>query len=308
LVLDDFAADYPFSSKGKELLKNIGKEALTPQRVETAGQRMLDSMTGSRTTSTGARERAVDYVLARILLAAIGRPSATRKYAAAIAKQAVEKLVESPEAYLETLAKDFLPSIRPTEASNYSVSLADYLTSGNPLLYAPLEKGQLFFTRAELAELLYNAIKNRVGDLSSVSLKTLPPMVFEAAKQLEPRLPKEKLLSGFKSGKYLELPCIKAVHAGVAEGKRYYGSMALAIACVKDGVPKEDALKLASEYAENSVKGSSPYTAREAMQTIDWVYRNPSIGFSCTKIREQGLPTECGNCPLANERKRERNA
>ena len=177
------------------------------------------------------------------------------------------------------------------------------MKNGRSLLYAPLEQGKIFFSRSELQSLLKKAIESRVSDLSSISLKTLPPFVSEVAKEIEPRIPREQARTTH-AGKYLELPCMKKILQGMSEGKRFYGAMALAIACVKDGLSKDDAVKLVSTYAENCSKGSAPFTVREAQTSVEWIYRHPSIGFSCNKMREQGLPVDCVGCPLALERRR----
>jgi len=302
--VDEFAAAYPFSSRARELLKSVGKEELSPQRLRSAGERLLDAIQGRKPfREQSARERVVDYVLARILLAAIDRPSAARKYASSVARAALEKIGdETIEEQFAELAKDFFPSFKESDGE-YVVSLADYLKNGSGLLYAPLEAGKVFFSRNELQSLLKKAIEARVCDLSSISLKTLPPFVSEVAKEIEPRIPREQARTTH-AGKYLDLPCMKKILQGMSEGKRFYGVMALAIACVKDGLSKEDAVKLVSTYAENCSKGSSPFTVREAQTSVDWIYRHPSIGFSCNKMREQGLPVDCAGCSLALERRR----
>jgi len=302
--LDEFAAAYPFSIKARKLLETIGEEELSSQRLRSAAERLLDVLHGRKASRERlARDAVVDYVLARIILAAVDRPSAARKYASALARAALERIrEEGAEQDFFVLAKDFLPSLE-VQGGEYVVSLFDYLKAGKNLLYAPLEKGRLFLSRQEAEALLEKAIEARVSDLSSISLKTLPPIVFEVAREVEPRIPREEARPAAHAGKYLELPCTKKILEGLGEGKRFYGAMALAIACVKDGLSKEDAVKLVCSYAENCAKGSSPFTAREAQASVEWVYRHSSIGFSCTKMREQGLPCDHAACPLALERR-----
>ena len=96
--MDEFAAAYPFSSKARDLLKSVGKEELSPQRMRSAAERMLDSIQGRVPPDRNARDKVVDYVLARIILAAVDRPSATRKYASAVAKAALDKLGDETNA------------------------------------------------------------------------------------------------------------------------------------------------------------------------------------------------------------------
>ncbi|MEW5956011.1 MAG: hypothetical protein AB1626_05765, partial [Candidatus Micrarchaeota archaeon] len=212
--MDEFAAAYPFSSKARELLKTVGKEELSPQRLRSAAERLLDALQGRRPPKERtAREKVVDYVLARIVLAAADRPSATRKYASAVARQALERVEEADaEQDFVALAKDFFPSL-DVSGGEYVVSLSDYLKSGSGLLYAPLEKGRLFFSRPELGGLLRKAIEARVSDLSAISLKTLPPFVPEIAREVEPRIPREQARVTH-AGKYLDLPCMKKISEG----------------------------------------------------------------------------------------------
>ncbi|MGC8850724.1 MAG: hypothetical protein ACP5O3_00640 [Candidatus Micrarchaeia archaeon] len=296
LFSSDFAFKYPFSGAAKSLLAEVGREAVDAASLRRAASRVVALLGGAREWGSG-REALVDYALARLVLACWDKPSVTWKFARRLAASTLKSLDDED---LEALGKDFFSSLEVGE-SGYCVSLADFLSNGGELLYAPLEHGRVFLDRQEFESLLRSAAARRIA-LLSFSRKEVPSLVFDVAKEFEARIPREEE-SRSRAGKYLALPCIARILEGMPEGKRFYGAMALSIACVKDGLPREDAEKVLKRYVENCAKGSQPYTWREALSTLEWVYRHASIGFSCKRMMEQGIVSDCGECVLARRGK-----
>lgn len=296
LLSSDFASKYPFSNAAKALLREVGREAVNTDKLRRAGERLIGVLQGTPLPTISSRERAVDYALARLVLACWDRPSVTWKFARRLAIRGLKAIDDED---LEALGKDFFPSLE-TSGDEYVVSLPEFANGGGELLYAPLEKGKIFLERGDFEGLLRDAAAHRIADIS-FPRKDIPAMVFEVAKEFEPRIPRDPSQQRH-AGKYMALPCIVKIAAGMPEGKRYYGAMALSIASVKDGLPREDAEKILRQYVENCVKGSQAYTPREALITLDWVYKHPSIGFSCKRMKEQGIIVDCRECALGRQR------
>lgn len=298
----EFVSKYPFASAARKLLSEVGRESVSADKLRLAGERVLSILSNKPVPLfSSAREAASSFALSRLIVFAWDRPSTAWKYAHHLVKRSFEKIEDSE---IQELAEDFFPSLKIvpfSEGEKYAVSLFDFLAFDGELVYAPLEKGQLFFSRDEFKEVLKDAAVRRVAAFQGFSRSQIPPIVFDIAKELEPRIPREQS-QRTGVGKYLALPCMQRIAQGLPEGKRYYGSMALSIACVKDGLAHEDAVKILQQYVEGCAKGSQAYTLREATATLDWVYKHASIGFSCNMMKEQGVIDSCEGCTLRNSR------
>ncbi|MCX6767819.1 MAG: hypothetical protein NTY90_03780 [Candidatus Micrarchaeota archaeon] len=296
------AAKYPFTSFAKKYLQAAGVEKIDSNALEEAKSRVIAAVReggrgagGARGTSEATRAGLVSYALARIMLAYIGKSGVSRKFALREARAAAERLEAEDEELFISVARDFFPSAAAA-AGEYSVSLPDFLKYGSGLIHAGVEAGKVFMDRGDLTGVLREAITAKVMDLPKVRASEVPALVREAAEELEEELPKESF-TGF-AGKHLALSCVKKILSGMEEGRRYYGSMALAIACIRDGLAREEAKKVMEQYAGNCRRATHPFTAREALATLDWVYKHPAIRFSCRTMRENGLIGEyCESCP-----------
>ncbi len=286
------ASRYPFTSFAKKYLQAAGAETIDSRVLERARQRILAGIEKRELRPEDARTELASYALARVLLACLGKPGVSKKFASWEARVGARRLVEEEDSVFFMVAKDFLPSLAEEPAA---VSLLDYLKFGSDLVHAQVDSGKVFLARDDLVVLLREAIAAKAGDLPRVSQSQLPTMVREAVEELAEALPKETF-SGY-AGKHLALPCVKKILSGLDEGRRYYGSMALAIACLRDGLAKEEARKVMEEYASNCRRSTHAFTAREALNTLEWVYKHPSIRFSCKTMRENGLVDDCEACP-----------
>jgi len=296
------AARYPFTYFAKKYLEAGGVEKIDSELLARAKQRVVDAVEKRERRPGDARTELASYALARVLLACLARPGLAGRFGSWEARCAAEKLAEEEESVFFAVAKDFFPSLE-SAGGELAVSLLDYLRNGSGLVHAQLDSGKVFLSRDELTGLLREAIASKARDLPRIKPSELPALVREAAEELGQELPKET--SSFKGfeGRHLALPCIQKIRSGLEEGRRYYGSMALSIACLRDGLAREEAAKVLEEYAVNCRRSTHSFTLREALASLDWVYKHPSIRFSCRTMKENGLVGEyCEACPYRNRR------
>jgi len=312
LNASELLAKYPFLSNARNAL---GDSAVSEEELENAVSFVKRVLTREPTVVNeviNARQAVRQHALARLLLYAFGDASLLAKYAEQRARNAVVLLRDSKQELFE-VARDFFPSLQEN-AGEYSVSIPDFLKyskqeTGLQLVRSNFEAGKVFLSQEELLALLKEGVKERIKNFKSLesesatlSQRGIPLAVRQAAQELRDALP-QRTAPVFKT-RFLGLECVRDLLKGVAEGHRYYGAMALSIACVKDGLPREQAAALLSQYAANC-KGVRPFTVREALATLDWVYKHPSIGFSCKMLREHGLLAKneyCANCVLKRGR------
>ncbi|MBU1197779.1 hypothetical protein KJ765_04700 [Candidatus Micrarchaeota archaeon] len=277
---------YPYTSEARKYLES--QQTVSDEQLERAKARVENRLKGSEWKENSAHEEAIEFALARMLLAASGNAFMTRQYARAEAKHVIRALQdEDPQAFA-AFAKDQYPSLS-LEENRFLISLNDYLRFGTDLVNAPLRNGKLLFEKPEFLQLLRAAIEARIATTTG-DAKKIPANVKRVSRELEERIRKQQpqLQRTFK-GKYLELPAMQLILLGVGEGKRYYGSMTLSIACLKDGIPKLEAEHVMRMYARNCSTGGNTFTEREALNSLEWVYKHPTIRFSLKTLREQGL-------------------
>ncbi|MFA6049277.1 MAG: hypothetical protein WC792_05040 [Candidatus Micrarchaeia archaeon] len=312
---------YPFLSTSREFLQSRGAESISFESLQRASAFCRSMAEKSASTSFAhlvdsepSGESLANYALSRLLLSQIRNPQGTGDFAQNFARLSIARLsfdAEKDESVFATVCGDFFPSLALAQKSpfDYSLSVFDYVKQGGNLLYAQLFGGEVFFRKPELSEFLEQAIRRRVCDLPRVDSKTVPEIVKDAAFELDEALPKKTFAprGGGYSGKFLSLPCTSSALAeGVGEGKRYYGSMAVAIACTKDGLTKEQAQSVMQDYVQHCGRSAHEFSLREGLASLEWVYKHPSIGFSCKMIRVQGLAGSddalCVQCPLSRGR------
>ena len=303
--LAELIAKYPFLTQARALLKN---DNVKYEELERAEDFVIDALEKKRKeTQRSAEEEARTLVLAKLLLASLQNELVARKFASSKAEEFVDLLKNGDESELQTVAKDFFPSLDSHTLSlegilssldyPHTISLDDFLKAGGKLAEAQLDGGRVFLDEHALFRLLRNAIAFKLSDFSQINLRNVPALVREAAQELGERIPREPAFASAFKGKYLQLECVQKILKGVPEGKRYYGSTTLAIACVKDGLSREQAAQVMQDYVNNCTRGSQPFTLREALASVDWIYKHPAIGFSCAMNVSRGLiDSQCGNC------------
>jgi len=301
---------YPFSAGARQFLEKAGFESVSYEDLERA-QSFVSSLFNaglpqikSRASSAPEKTDLLNYVLARMMLASLGSDYYSRRFSNQYGRVGAERLKnDSPQAF-EKISKEFFPSL-DRGPDGYSLSLPDFLKHGRGLPNTELESGKIFLSREQFFVLLHDAISQKTADFSSFKTRSLPPLIKEAADELYHSLPSPITTSSF-AGTYLDLPCIRNILNGLPEGKRYYGSMALSVACFKDGLSKERAEEVLQQYVNACRRTSHPFTLREAFATLDWVYRHGVKGISCRTLREQGLagPDDefCAKCSLREGR------
>jgi len=299
---------YPFLSIGRELARAKGLEKIGDEELEAAKSRVQDSIARAGVKdfpviqAPSDATAVISYALGRLLLAVIDSDYYWQKFSRGEAMLAMKYLAREPSLEVLKVAGDFFPSIAETTAAGYSIPMAEYLAYGTELQSAKLGHGQVHCTKRELFNLLRNAIARRAREKPPAVPKN--DLFKTAAEELRAMLPKPIVVKEFE-GSHLALPCVKAVLAGVSEGKRYYASMAVANACRVDGLSKDAAGAVMQEFVNACGKTTHPFTMREATATLDWVYRRPPF-FNCNAIRQHGLaPDECA-FPCTRDRAKRR--
>ena len=282
-------AVYPFLTKSKSL---ITTDVITYEELEKAKSHVLDALKKDYPPQSSALEEARKHALSRLLLTALDDSNAFQAYARNTAFY-YRQLLSKNQGDLEEVAREFFPSLEKGEF--YQVSLTDYAVFGKNLGEQQLECGVIQMDSEQLLNLTTTAIEQKL--LQQPKQSQMPQLVLEVAEELRGQMPKSEIpVSKFK-GKHLELSCVKAALKGAPEGRRYYGAMGVAIACVNDQLTKEHARTVLQEYVKNAKAGSQPFTEREAFQVLDWVYTHPTIRFSCRTMQNNGFLEEyCKSC------------
>lgn len=293
-------AKYPFLKAGKEILKDA---AVNERSLSLAKERVLAALAKRRpVASLEPKEKLASFALAKCMLACLHDRFVAKKWASREASEMAAQLAEEDSIVFESVAREIFPSLSYDASSKkYAINVFDYLNCGSNLVYENLERGKVFFDRGGLIRLLEEAVVLRLSDVEAINTRQLPKEVTEAAKRLEAELPKERI-AGF-AGSYLSLPCMQAVSKGVEEGKRYYGAMSLAVACLKDKLSIEQAREVMNNYAAKCLKATHSFTPREATNVLEWVYRRGTAGFSCKRLKDEGLAGEelCSTCVKRNK-------
>ena len=266
---------YPFLSASKGSVDGELKE----DEIERAAAFLMDALAGKAHVPS-----AKTYALSRLLLHALDDGWAYGKFADAMAKTI-------GDADIPAVAADFFPS-----CSRGKIPLSEYLKGGGSLSGAALDNGAVTLDADELRLLVRNAVRRKILDFRNARRDLIPKRVLEIAEEMRKKLPKPSHVTA--RGKNLELPCVQVLLKGEPEGSRYYGAMALATACVRDGLSKEAAFDVMDEYARRCAHGTHPFSARETRDVAEWVYRHPNVRFSCRRMRDNNLapPEICEKC------------
>jgi hypothetical protein len=259
-----FAEKFPFSIHARQFLK----EDLTPGLVAR-------SVNCVETGEGGVAE----YAAARIILSLSGN----RKLMHSFASRFADRVKSADKAEFDVIAREFFPSL---DLINFTVSVVDYVKFFS-LDESQLEGGLVHLGDARSVE---STVRRAViKKIEEIRVQDAPEILRKEALKFQPPLPAGE-------GKLLGKKCMVEIMKGVGEGKRYYGSMALSIACLKDGLTFEQAAKILEQYAANCVKGVNSFTDKEALNTLKWVYSRPTIRFSCKVLQSQGLVSDCSDC------------
>ncbi|MFH1257883.1 MAG: hypothetical protein ABIG96_02750 [Candidatus Micrarchaeota archaeon] len=290
--MDEIIAKYPFSEKARHYLARENILGVSEEELAEASGRVLAALRNEQKKKfRNPKMEIVTYVLSRIFLGALNNFSASAKFASVEALNSIALLKTEDEEVVMEIAKEFFPSVTQQEKGKYGIAVLDYLKYGGDLPNEKISVGQVFFERGEFMQLLRRAIEIKIMDIS-INAKTLPENIKKHVEALALEVDKAGIAvrnaNAFK-GKYLGLPAMQKVLQGLPEGKRFYGSMSLAIACLKDGLKREEAEQVLVTYARNCGRSTHAYTEKEALATLEWVYRHPTINFSIKTLKEQGL-------------------
>ncbi len=306
---------YPFLSAAKRVLE-AGESKLGTEKFDKALARAVDSVrigVAKRLSSerylAGAspQEAAEVFTTARLLLSLTESDYYSNCFARGEAVSARKFLEKERNNEFGEVVGDFFPSFALAEKNEQTISeaeknsqnffellLTDFLAWCDGLPQRQLSKGKILVSREEALSLFEKAVFFKLRRRLPASGE-LPPLFKEYSFELKQRLDSDSSLVQRAprdySGQYLSLPCIQWILKGVAEGKRYYASMALAVACRKDNLPREQAAQAMQQFVDACGKSAHPFTIREGLASLDWVYRR-NLRFSCRYHREHGLGPE----------------
>jgi len=300
---------YPFLSSAKAALE-AGKSELGGEQFEKAITRAVDSVSIGIAKKTGGERvfagvspvgAAEIFTTSRILVSLIDSEFYQNSFARGEALCARELLAGENGGEFVRIVQDFFPSFAPVAEkfadelaqNSFEVSLYDFLSHGDALSQKNLSKGKVFLSREDALHLFEKSVFFKLR--RRVPVEGLPPVFKEYATDMRNRLP-APLVRAEYSGKYLSLPCITWILKGVPEGRRYYASMALAVACRKDGLTRDGAAQVMGQFVQACGNSAHPFTTREALASLDWVYRR-TPRFSCRYHREHGLGPEGNGYP-----------
>ncbi len=291
--MDEMIAKYPFSERAKEFLARENILAVSDAELDAGRERVLRGLGNAPWRhDNDPRKEIISYVLARILVSAIGSNAISLRFASYEARNSAELLGKAEETELAAIAGEFFPSLELQGASEARMDVSDYLKFGIDLPNQGIKAGRVHLGKRAFLALLRRAIELKIMDIS-FDPKTLPSNIRKKAGELsadaQKYMEEMELPRAAFSGKYLSLKAMRRILEGLPEGKRYYGSMTLAIACLKDGLGKGEAEQLMVTYARNCGRSTHAYTEKEALASLEWVYKHPTINFSMKTLKEQGL-------------------
>ena len=307
---EKIAFNYFFSRQSKQLLSAQGIGEITNEDLERGQDFCLRLIHHAQAKApfepwiANNGDELKWIALSRMLLSGVGNPFASRLFGEGIAKLCVARLRIEDELVFLSVLSQLYPTIKQDDG-NFTLGMADYISGSNELAYAPIDKGLITIGKEALLEMAYKHFSTKASDLSSIDRAVLPPMVKDFAADFASSLPESPALAIRQfEGKFLNQACMKKILAGVGEGKRFYGSMAIAIACQKDGLSKEEASALMKQYVVNCQRSSHEFREGEALASLDWVYKHPGINLSCRKLLQQGLIDKyCDDCPQVRKAK-----
>jgi len=305
---------YPFLSAARNILARNNAEP-TREDLERGRNRVLASIARgiskndafSHPAPQTVSQNVLSYAIARMLLSAAGSEYYWRAFAKGEARQAIQFLAENPGELVD-VARDFFPKIEFNESGDYSakVQVIEYLSqNAENLSKRSVTDGRILLSQGELLDVIRNVVyrKARLEPRAREYSRDTTSAAASLREELREKFPPIERKT--YSGKYLALPCIQKMLSGVPEGRRYYASMSLAIACKLDGLSLDESTAIMQSFVEANPPSQRPFTTREALASRDWAYKR-NINFSCKYQREHGLADlpECsaGKCPITLRR------
>ena len=297
--------NYFFSRQAKSILASLQLAEVSVDDLEIAGSFALRLIGLSSRRIQPEVAFAFDgselknIALARLLLFCCSNRYATRLFGEGLGRLNASRLSLEKEEGFQNSVRQLYPSIA-FEDGAYLLELAEFLSGPNELAYAGLQNGKVSVSKEELLSMVSRQLSSRASDFSSFDPKgIIPDLIKEYSAILVDQLPSAPaVMRGDFTGKWLGQECIKKILAGVPEGRRYYGSMALSLACQKDGLSRSEATAVLEQYVANCQRSSHAFRPGEALASLDWIYKHPGINLSCRMMVQQGLiESRCSNCP-----------
>ncbi len=158
-------------------------------------------------------------------------------------------------------AQELFPSL-----SGNKVNVFEFLKAEESISLREVSQGFVHLPEQELLDVIANQVRKKVMQVPVSAEK--PQAIQEAARVLS-----KQFVSPLPKTSFLQREEIRKIRSGLPEGQRFYGCMKLCRACFKDNTSFEDAAKVLSEYVAACAPGSTPFTEREALACLEWVYR-----------------------------------
>ncbi len=279
---------YPFLPDSKAIIGE--REGLVPDSIERekAIGRAIDSVKANAQTNDFGNLRT--FTLSKLLICLLDNDYYLMKFAQTESSRAASNLREESDWDFLKIVGSMFTSLEKIDEETFAISLIDFLNSSNDMEQYQINKGKIILNREQLIGTFRKATYGKIRNFNRIPQDSQVRVMFkDDIENLLSRLPKPPIISSY-SGKYLSLPCVKNALAHTPEGKRYYACLSICIACKKDGLSVENANGILEQFVNNSGKTSHPFTIKEALATLNWVYKkNPN--FSCKMQRANGLAT-----------------
>ncbi|VVB70910.1 Uncharacterised protein [uncultured archaeon] len=284
MLTDEILIKYPFLPGLKEKVKNYKLE-FTPEKIQEAGATALKLKEEYETKKSipinfETLEKAAEQtILLKMIFQNITYVAPKIISTHYINEMRKENEKDVDEIFSEVLGNNLFNIIEETNVSLYELNF---------------EKGKIE-TKLEGKK---NLIEEFIKQYYYATTRTPEEIKEEVKKQAEKLIPLPGSLSTVNySGitDHLNHQCIKKIIEGLPEGKRYYGCYALSIACFADQLTLDQAMQVIRDYVKKC-SGTAEYSEKEAMATLNWVYKKGVTRLPCNMLYAQGVVTEkCSN-------------
>ncbi len=283
---------YPFLPGLKEAVKQ-DKVEITPEKIKQAGQtaKNLLLQTKPKIEFNNIQEAAEQTIILKIIfknLLYYGPRLLVNYYVNKITEdEQHEKLIE--KLFEELPLKNLFQIIDETDVELYELSFEK-----GELKKEDIEKKYLiqkyiekyYFTMIKIPD----EIREEIGKEIEIIKNEIKTNENIQITQENREFIRNMMMQTPETSK-LNHSCIKKIMEGLPEGKRYYGCYALCIACFADNLSIEQAVQILREYVKKCT-GTSEYSEKEALATLNWVYKREITRLPCRMLFAQGIITE----------------
>ncbi|MFH1448373.1 MAG: hypothetical protein ABIG39_05910 [Candidatus Micrarchaeota archaeon] len=295
-----FNAHYPFSNTAK---KHIGtmRVDVDYSLIEMGKRRLSEALLKGKistiSASFGRGDEVASYAVARMIVSLIPGRQVIERYAVAEAKRASSYLKSDTDENISTIAKDFGlgegPETGVVQYLRYSPQAPEY-----KLINRRLENGRVFLSKNEFIRVIEEAIRIRISSSLPIKVRNPPPILKEAAEELQASLPKAPKIEPRVPGE--TPPCIIYLTESLNRGENlsHAARWTLTIYMLRTGMSEREIIKLFSNAPD--------YDERITRYQVEYIRRKGYNMPSCKLMDSHGIcVNRCGiHNPLSYKGKR----